>query len=78
MQIYRTKDAEVTEEAEAARKLIDSIIEDTSTLSDNVALAHIDGRIEAATTDVRRHLNEENSQIPVSSKRMIFRRFNAR
>ena len=63
LQIYRTKDAEVTEEAEAARKLIDSIIEDTSTPSDNVALAHIDGRIEAATTDVRRHLNEENSRL---------------
>ena len=63
VQIYRTKDAEVTEEADAARKLIDSIIEDTSTPSDNVALAHIDGRIEAATTDVRRHLNEENSRL---------------
>ena len=63
MQIYRTKDAEVAEEAEAARKLIGSIIEDTSTPSDNVALAHIDGRIEAAVTDVRRLLNEENSQL---------------
>ena len=63
MQIYRTKDAEVTEEAEAARKLIVSIIEDTSTPSDNVALAHIDGRIEATVTDVRRHLNEENSRL---------------
>ena len=63
VQIYRTKDAEVTEEAEAARKLIDSIIEDPSTPSDNVALAHIDSRIEAATTDVRRHLNEENSRL---------------
>ena len=63
MQIYRTKDAEVTEEAEAARKLIVSIIEDTSTPSDNVALAHIDGRIEAAVTDVRRFLNEENNQL---------------
>ena len=63
MQIYRTKDAEVTEEAEAARKLIVSIIEDTSTPSDNVALALIDGRIEAAATDVRRLLNEENSQL---------------
>ena len=62
-QIYRTKDAEVTEEAEAARKLIVSIIEDTSTPSDNVALALIDGRIEAAVTDVRRLLNEENSQL---------------
>jgi len=63
VQIYRTKDAEVTEEAEAARKLIDSIIEDPSTPSDNVALAHIDGRIEAAVTDVRRLLNEEHSQL---------------
>ncbi|HEY1863423.1 MAG TPA: HAMP domain-containing protein, partial [Roseiarcus sp.] len=63
VQIYRTKDAEVTEEAEAARKLIDSIIEDTSTPSDNVALAHIDGRIDAAVTDVRRLLNEEHSRL---------------
>jgi hypothetical protein len=63
MQIYRTKDGEVTDEAEAARKLIDSIIEDTSTPSDNVALAHIDGGIEAAITDVRRLLSEEQSRI---------------
>ncbi len=63
MQIYRTKDAEVTEEAEAARKLIGSILADTSTPSDNVALALIDGRIEAAVTDVRRLMNEENSQL---------------
>ena len=62
-QIYRTKDAEVTEEAEAARKLIVSIMKDTSTPSDNVALALIDGRIEAAVTDVRRLMNEENSQL---------------
>jgi class 3 adenylate cyclase len=63
MQIYRTKDAEVTREAEAARKLIVSIIEDTSTPSDNVALAHVDGQIEAAVTEVRRFLNEENSRL---------------
>ena len=63
MQIYRSKDAEVTEEAEAAHKLIGSIIADTSTPSDNVALALIDGRIEAAVTDVRRLMNEENSRL---------------
>jgi class 3 adenylate cyclase len=63
MQIYRTKDAEVAEEAEAARKLIGSIIEDASTPSDNVALAIIDGRIEAAVTDVRRLLTEEHRQL---------------
>jgi class 3 adenylate cyclase len=63
IRIYRTKDAEVAEEAEAARKLIGSIIEDTSTPSDNVALALIDGRIEAAVTDVRRLLTEEHRQL---------------
>jgi class 3 adenylate cyclase len=63
MQIYRTKDGGVTEEAVAARKLIDSIIEDTSTPSDNVALAHIDGGIEAAITDVRQLLSEEQGRI---------------
>jgi class 3 adenylate cyclase len=63
LQIYRTKDAEVTQEAEAARKLIVSIIEDPSTPSDNVALAHVDGQIEAAVTEVRRFLNEENSRL---------------
>jgi adenylate cyclase len=63
MQIYRTRDAEVTEEAEAARKLIASIMEDPSTPSDDVALAHIDGRIEAAVTDVRGLLNEEHSRV---------------
>ena len=62
-QIYGTKDAEVTEEAEAARKLIVSIIKDTSTSSDNVALALIDGRIEAAVMDVRRLLDDENSRM---------------
>ena len=63
MQIYRTKDAEVAQEADAARKLIVSIIEDPSTPSDNVALALIDSRIEAAVTDVRRFLNEENDRL---------------
>src|SRR6516165_2245547 len=63
LQIYRTKDAEVAQEAEAARKLIMSIIEDPSTPSDNVALAHIDGRIEGAVSDVRRFLNEENDRL---------------
>jgi adenylate cyclase len=60
---FQTKDAEVEQEAQAARKLIASIIEDTSTPSDNVALAHIDGRIEAAVTDVRRFLNDENNRL---------------
>ena len=60
---FQTKDAEVEQEAQSARKLIASIIEDTSTPSDNVALARIDSRIETAVTDVRRLLNEENKQL---------------
>ena len=63
LQTYRTKNAEVAQEADAARKLIASIIADPSTPSDNVALAHIDSRIEAAVTDVRRFLNEDNDQL---------------
>src|SRR5713101_6238050 len=41
-QLYDAKDAEVDSEAQAARKLINAIIEDTSTPSDNAALARID------------------------------------
>ena len=63
LQSFRTKDAEVAQEADAARKLIASIIEDPSTPSDNVALAHIDSRIEAAVTDVRRFLNEDDDRL---------------
>jgi class 3 adenylate cyclase len=63
LEIYRTKDAEIAKEAEAARKLIVSIIDDPSTPSDNAALGLIDGRIEAAVTDVRQLLNEENSRL---------------
>ena len=63
LESFRTKDAEVAQEADAARKLIASIIEDPSTPSDNVALAHIDSRIEATVTDVRRFLNEDNDQL---------------
>jgi adenylate cyclase len=63
LQAFKQKDAEVENEAAAARKLIVSIIDDTSTPSDNVALARIDAHIEAAVSDLRRHLNEENAAL---------------
>jgi hypothetical protein len=44
-QLYDAKDAEVDNEAQAARQLINAIIDDTSTPSDNAALARIDSRI---------------------------------
>jgi class 3 adenylate cyclase len=63
LRVYQDKGAEVEQEAQAARKLIGSIIDDTSTPSDNVALAHLDSRIDEAVSGLRRHLNEENKQI---------------
>ena len=60
---FQTKSPEVDQEAAAARKLIVAIIEDTSTPSDNAALARIDSRIETAVSDLRRHLNDEDAQL---------------
>jgi class 3 adenylate cyclase len=63
LQIYREMDNKVEEEADAARKLIASIIEDVSTPSDNVALTRIDTNIDNAVNEQHRHLNDENAQL---------------
>ena len=63
---------EVEQEAQAARKLINSIIEDPSTPSDNVALARLDDRIETAIADYRNHLNAENAQLLTQLKAQDF------
>jgi class 3 adenylate cyclase len=60
---YDAKDAEVDREAEAARKLINAIIDDGSTPSDNTALARIDGRIDTLMSEFRVHLKEESVQL---------------
>jgi class 3 adenylate cyclase len=60
-QIYDAKDAEVDREAEAARKLINAIIDDMSTPSDNAALARIDSRIDSLMSEFRVHLKEEST-----------------
>jgi class 3 adenylate cyclase len=57
-QLYDAKDAEIDTEAQAARKLINAIIDDTSTPSDNAALARIDTRIDSLVSDTRRHLKQ--------------------
>jgi len=62
-QLYDAKDAEVDSEAQAARKLINAIIEDTSTPSDNAALARIESRIDGLVTDSRRHLRQETEEL---------------
>jgi HAMP domain-containing protein len=62
-QLYDAKDVEVDSEAQAARKLINAIIEDKSTPSDNAALGRIEGRIDSLMTDTRRHLKQETGQL---------------
>jgi nitrogen fixation/metabolism regulation signal transduction histidine kinase len=63
LRIFEAKSPEVEQEAAAARKLINAIIDDVSTPSDNAALARIDSRIDVATSDLRRYLNDETSQM---------------
>ena len=62
-QLYDAKDSEVDSEAQAARKLINAIIEDTSTPSDNVALARIDSRIDSLMSESRRYLKQESGEL---------------
>ena len=57
-QRYDAMDAEVDSEAQAARTLLNAIIEDTSTPSDNAALARIDSRIDSLLSESRRNLKE--------------------
>jgi class 3 adenylate cyclase len=61
--IYEAKGQEVEQEAKAARALINAIIDDTSTASDNARLARIDDRIERVTSDLHRYLGEEYQRL---------------
>ena len=61
--IYEAKGAEVDKEAQAARTLINAIIDDTSTDSDNAKLGRIDDRIEHVNSDLRRYLSEEYTKV---------------
>src|SRR5258708_3063359 len=63
LRIFEAKSPEVDQEANAARKLIVTIIEDVSTPPDNAALAPIDTRIAPAVSALRRHLNDESVQL---------------
>jgi adenylate cyclase len=61
--IYEAKGAEIDQEAQAARALINAIIDDTSTESDNARLGRIDDRIEHVNGDLRRYLGEEYKKL---------------
>jgi class 3 adenylate cyclase len=60
---YDDIDPVLTREAAAARRLINAIIQDPDTPSDNFALGRIDDRIENAINDLRRRLNEESATL---------------
>jgi len=62
-QLYDAADAEVASEAQAARALINAIIDDTSTPSDNAELGRIDSRIDTLTSETRRHLKHESGEL---------------
>src|SRR5438477_2698200 len=61
--IHDSKGQEIDQEARAARALINAIIDDTSTESDNAKLGRIDDRIERVTSDLRRYLGEEYKRL---------------
>jgi class 3 adenylate cyclase len=63
LQEFQAKDDEVKKEADAARQLINAIIDDTSTPSDNTALARIEARIETAVSDLRRQLGDQDTEL---------------
>ena len=60
---FQALDRKFEEEAETARKLINAIIDDPRTSSDNAALARLDVRIESAVTELRRNQDEGNTKL---------------
>src|SRR5260221_5472078 len=61
--IYEAKGLEIEQEAQAARTLINAIIEDTSTESDNARLGRIDDRIKHVKGGLRRYPSEEYKRL---------------
>ncbi|MCA1453190.1 HAMP domain-containing protein [Bradyrhizobium sp. BRP22] len=61
--IYETKGQDIDQEANAARSLINAIITDMSTASDDARLGRIDDRIETLNNDLRRYLGEEHKRL---------------
>ena len=61
--IYDAKGEDVRSEATDARALINAIIDDTSTTSDNATLARLDSRIDSVSNDIRRYLDQEYERL---------------
>jgi adenylate cyclase len=60
---FEEADRKIEEETSAAQKLINAIIDDTRTPSDNAALARIDTRIETAVSEMRRDTNADHAKL---------------
>ncbi|WP_426616020.1 adenylate/guanylate cyclase domain-containing protein [Bradyrhizobium sp. McL0616] len=69
---FEEADRKIDEEAESARTLINAIIDDTRTPSDNAALARIETRIETTLTELRHDANEDHAKLlqQVDAKQM--------
>ena len=61
LKAFQALGPEVDREAQIARQRIATIIDDTSTPSDNAALGRLDDRIDSAVSDLRHRLNDENA-----------------
>jgi class 3 adenylate cyclase len=72
LRVYEAKAPEVEQEAEAARKQINSIMADPTTPSDDIALARLDNKIETAIADYRNHLSPEIAQLLTQLKAQDF------
>ncbi|MBR1086086.1 HAMP domain-containing protein [Bradyrhizobium manausense] len=60
---FEEADRKIEEETSRAQKLINAIIEDPRTPSDNATLARIDTRIETAVTELRRDMSEDHARL---------------
>jgi class 3 adenylate cyclase len=61
LRTFQSVNAEIDREAQAARKQIAAIIDDTSTPSDNAALGRLDDRIDTAVNDLRARLDDQDA-----------------
>lgn len=61
--VFDAKGAEGMRETQAALALIHGLIERKNAFGDTTALARLEGRIDSAVTDTRRHLNDEIARL---------------
>ena len=63
LKVFEATGPQIDHEAEAARKLINAVIDDLSTETDNAGMARIEARIESANTELGHQLTAENARL---------------